>query len=112
MTASSPSSPSGALEAVRELEPALEDDHDAQAVAGTAVDAARAEAERLLAAARRAGTEAGRRRRAAVLAEAEAEASAIRAAGESEAAELLARVAACRDDLVADLTALLLQPEA
>jgi cell division septum initiation protein DivIVA len=112
MTASSQSSPRGALEAVRELEAALEEQHDSHAVAGTAVDDARAEAERLLVAARRAGTDAGRRRRAAVLSEAEAEATAIRAAGEAEAAELLGHVSAGRDGLVAELTALLLQPEA
>ncbi len=53
---------------------------------------ARAEAERLLAEARAPGADAGRRRRAAVLAEAEAEAAAIRAAGEPRRDELRERV--------------------
>jgi hypothetical protein len=41
-----------------------------------------------------------------------AEATAIRAAGDAEAAALLERVAATRDAFVAELTARLLAPEA
>ena len=111
MSAPSETSPRGALEAVRLLERALEE-RGARDEAGSVLDAARAEAERLRAAARRAGIDAGRRRRAAVIAEAEAQATAIRAAGDTEAEELLRRVAAARDELVAELTALLLPREA
>ncbi len=106
-----PSASPGALEAVRQLERTLAARGDARDLAESALDSARAEAERLLAGARRAGTEAGRRRRAAVLAEAESETAAIRAAGDAEARELLERVAAAQDELVAELTALLLPRE-
>ena len=68
------------------------------------MDAARAEAERLLADARRTGSEAGRRRRDEILAEAEAEARAIRADGEAEVQELRERVSARHDELIAELT--------
>ena len=67
-------SAAGALDAVQQLESALEERTDARGIAEAGMDAARAEAERLLADARRTGTEAGRRRRAEILAEAEAEA--------------------------------------
>jgi vacuolar-type H+-ATPase subunit H len=102
MNAPSETSPRSALEAVRLLESALE---ERGTVAGDVLDAARTEAERLRTAARRAGTDEGRRRRAAVIAEAETQAAAIRAAGDAEARELLERVAAARDELVAELTA-------
>jgi vacuolar-type H+-ATPase subunit H len=75
------------------------------------VDNARAEAERLLAEARAAGTETARRRHAALLADAETEAEAIRVAGEAEAQALLERVSSERDELIADLTTLLLPLE-
>jgi hypothetical protein len=111
MSAPIETSPRGALEAVRLLESTLEE-RGARDEAGSVLDAARAEAERLRAAARRAGMEAGRRGRAAVIAEAEARAATIRAAGDAEAEELLQRVAAARDELVAELTAQLLPREA
>jgi hypothetical protein len=111
MTAPSHAAPRGALEAVQRLESALEEQHAASDVAAAALDAARAEAERLLAAGRDAGADAGRRRRDALLAEAEADAAAIRAAGETEARDVLERVAAGRDDLVAALTAQLFPRE-
>jgi hypothetical protein len=98
----------GALEAVRQLERALE---ERGGPAGDVLASARADADRLLEAGRQAGTDAGRRRRAAILAEAEAEAAAIRAAGDTEAKELLDRVAAARHELVGELTALLLPQE-
>jgi cell division septum initiation protein DivIVA len=100
--------PGGGLDAVRRLEHALDDRDDAHDRAVAAVGAARAEAERLLAAARAAGVDAGRRRRAALLAEAEREAETIRAAARSDAARLLQRSAEMRDELVAEFTALLL----
>jgi hypothetical protein len=108
VSAPSETSPRGALEAVQLLESALEERGAAREESGSALHAARAEAERLFAAARRAGMDAGRRRRAAVIAEAEAQAAAIGAAGDTEAAELLDRVAATRGELVAELTAQLL----
>lgn len=98
----------GALEAVRQLERALEERSEPT---GDVLDGARADAERLLAEARRAGADAGRLRRDAVHAEAEAEAAAIRAAGDAAVRELRERVAAARDELVAELTALLLPQE-
>ena len=108
MSAPSETSPRGALEAVRRLESALEERGTARDEAGRVLDAARAEAERLGAAARRTGIDAGRRRRAAVIAEAEAQATAIRAGGDAEAEDLLRRVAVAHDELVAELTAQLL----
>jgi len=100
------------LDAVRRLERALEDRDDARGAAEAALDAARAQAERLIADARASGTATGSRRRAVLLAEGEADARATRAAGEAAAQRLLERVARGRADLVADLTALLLPPEA
>ena len=98
---------------MRQLESALEERSDARDDAEAGLDAARAEAERLLADARRPGADAGRRRRAAVLAEAEAEATAIRAAGEADGARSFASAwPPQRDELVAELTALVLPREA
>jgi hypothetical protein len=101
----------GGLDAVRRLETALEDRDDASGAADAALHAARAQAERLLADARAAGTDAGLRRRAVILADAEAEASAIRAAGETAAEDILERVSVVRDELVAELAAVLLPAE-
>jgi vacuolar-type H+-ATPase subunit H len=112
MSRPTPPSEPVALRAVERLESALADDDDVRDAARATLDAARAEAQRLIADARTRGTDEGRRRRAALLAEAEAEATEIRAAGEAEARELLRRVAVERDDLVAELTAELLVPEA
>jgi len=107
MTALDGSPPHDALGAVRRLESALEERTGGD-IAEAALDAAREEAERLLADARAAGDDEGRRRRAAVLAAAEAGATSIRAAGEAEADALLRRVAAERDELVAQFTAAVL----
>jgi hypothetical protein len=103
--------PYDALGAVRRLESALEKRTGGD-TAEAALDAAREEAERLLAHARAAGDDEGRRRRAALLAAADAEATAIRAAGEAEADELLRRVDAEREELVAEFTAAVLPGEA
>ena len=111
MTARNGASTPGALDAVRRLETALGDRPGASDAAKAGLDAARAEAERLLAGARTAGAESGRRRRAELLAEAEAEARALRAGGQADAEELRERVSTQRDELVAELTALLLPEE-
>jgi vacuolar-type H+-ATPase subunit H len=112
MTAPDGSPPHDALGAVRRLESALEERTGADTTEA-ALDAAREEADRLLADARAAGDDEGRGRRAALLAAADAEATSIRAAGEAEADELLRRVAAERDDeLVAEFTAAVLPREA
>jgi vacuolar-type H+-ATPase subunit H len=112
MTAQNGSSRPGALEAVRRLEGALEAGDQARVEAQDALDAAREEAERLLADARAVGSVAGRRRRAEVLEASEVEAMAIRAAGEADAEELQRRVSAERHELVAELAAIVLGQEA
>jgi vacuolar-type H+-ATPase subunit H len=101
-----------ALAAVRQLEDALEERHDATDLPEAALDAARAEADYLLSEARAEGTQAGRRRRAALLADAEADAMAIRATGETEAAEMLRQQSAERADLIAAFTAVVLGQQA
>ncbi len=106
-----PSSPD-ALTAVQRLESALEQRDGARDVAEDALATARAEADRLLAVAQPAGQMAGRRRSAALVAAAEAEAAAIRADGRARADELRRRAAAERDELIAEFTELLLQVEA
>ena len=112
MTAPNGSPLGGALEAVRRLEGALEAGNQARAEAEAALDAAREEAERLLADARAVGSVAGRRRRAEVLEASEAEAMAIRAAAEADAEELHGRVSAERHELVAELASIVLGREA
>ena len=111
MTTPNGSPPHDALGAVRRLESVLEERTGGD-TAEAALDAARAEAERLLADARAAGDDEGRRRSAALLAAADAEATSIRAAGEAAADELLKRVAAERDELVAEFTTAVLPREA
>jgi hypothetical protein len=111
MTAHEGPPPADALGAVQELEAALALRADARDDAEAGTDAARAEAERLLAEARRVGADAGRRRRADILAEAEAEARKIRDDGEAAVQELRERVADRRDELIAELTALVLPEE-
>jgi hypothetical protein len=103
--------PRDALDAVRRLESELEERSGGD-TAEAALDAAREEAERLLAAARAAGDDEGRRRRAALFAAADAEATSIRAAGEAEADALLRRVAVERHELIAEFTAAVLPREA
>jgi hypothetical protein len=112
MTAPNATRPAGPLEAVQELESELAERTDAREIAEAGMAAARAEAERLLADARRTGSQAGRRRREAILAEAEAEARAIQAHAEAEVQELRERVSSRHDELIAELTALLLPEEA
>ena len=112
MSAPNATPPVDALDAVQQLESALADRTDARGVAETGMNAARAEAERLLADARRTGSDAGRRRRADILAEAEADARAIRADAEADVQELRERVSARHDELIAELTALVLPEEA
>ena len=101
-----------ALAAVRELEAALGERHDVRNSAQATLDAARSEAGRLLREARGDGTEAGRRRRAALLTAAEADATAIRATGDTEAAEILRQHSVERDELIADFAAVVLDQEA
>lgn len=112
MTAPNGSPLRGALEAVRRLEGALEAGEHARVEAEDALEAAREEAERLLADARIAGTVAGRRRRAEVLEASEAEATAIRLAGDADAEDLRRRVAAGRRELVGELAAIVLARDA
>jgi vacuolar-type H+-ATPase subunit H len=101
-------SPLDALTAVQRLESALEERDGARDVAEDALAAARLEADRLLESAREAGRKAGRSRGSALIAEAEAEAAAIRADGIARAEELRRRSSAERDELIAELTELLL----
>jgi hypothetical protein len=112
MTAANATPPTGALEAVQELESALAERADARGTAEVGIDAARAEAERLLADARRIGLEAGRRRRDEILAAAAADARGIRGSADAEVQELRERVSAHNDELIAELTALVLPEEA
>jgi vacuolar-type H+-ATPase subunit H len=102
----------GTLAAVRELEGALEERHDARDSADATLDAARLEAQRLLSDARAEGTEAGHRRRAALLTDAEADATAIRHRGETEAAEIVGQHSVEREELIAEFTAIVLEQEA
>ena len=111
MTAPNATPRAGALEAVQQLESALAERTNGRGRPESRMDAARATAEHLLADARRAGSEAGGRRRGEILAEAEAEVRAIRADGEAEVRELHERLSARQDELVAELTALVLPEE-
>jgi F0F1-type ATP synthase membrane subunit b/b' len=112
MTAPNATPPVDALDAVQQLESALAERTDARGVAEAGIDAARAEAEQLLGDARRTGSDAGRRRRVEILVEAEVEARAIRADAEAEVQELRERVSARHDELIAELTGLVLPEEA
>jgi vacuolar-type H+-ATPase subunit H len=101
-------SPPDALTAVQRLESALEERDGARDGAEDALAAARGEADRLLADARKAGMDAGRSRRNARIAEAEAEAAAIRADGMARAEDLRRRASPEGDELIAELMKLLL----
>ena len=101
-------SPPDALTAVQRLESALEERDGARDVAEDALAAARAEADRLLANAREAGRKTARSRQSALVAEAATEAAAIRADGIARAEEFRRRSSAERDQLIAELTELLL----
>jgi hypothetical protein len=100
------------LAAVRVLEGALDERPDARDSAEATLDAARSAAERLLSEARIEGTEVGRRRRAALLSDAEADATAIRTTGETEAAEIVRQHSVEREELIAEFTAVVLEQEA
>jgi vacuolar-type H+-ATPase subunit H len=101
-------SPVDALTAVQRLESALEERDGARDVAEDALAAARAEGDRLLASAREAGRKAGGIRRSALIAEAKAEAATIRADGTAREEDLRRRSSAEREQLIAELTELLL----
>jgi vacuolar-type H+-ATPase subunit H len=111
MSATDAAAPRGALDAVLRLEVALDGRDDAHDRAAAALTAAHAEAERLLEDARAAGTDAGRRLHAALLADADREAETIRIAAQAEAANLLERSAEAQDELIAGFTAILLPTE-
>lgn len=101
----------GALGAVKRIETALTERDVAREAMDSELDAARAEAERLLSAARIAGVRAGEERREAMLARAHADAEVIRSDGDAEARRLGRRVSAERDLVAAELAALLLVEE-
>lgn len=111
MSTSDESADGGALGAVQGLETALSERNAARAASETKVAAAHAEAERLLAQARAAGTRAGRHRRDALLRDSVIQAAGIRADGDAAVEELRSRMADARDDLVSEFTALLLPEE-
>lgn len=97
----------GTLDAVRRLEQTLERRTTANEVTAERLAAARTEADGILAAARTTGTEAGHKRAAALAAQATADVKAIQAGGMAAAEELRERVLVDRDDLVAELTAII-----
>ena len=101
---------SGTLDAVRRLEQALEAHTGANELAAARLATARGEADGILAAARAAGTEEGRRRVAAL--EPTAEVEAIQAGGQAHLQKLRERVLAERADLVAELAAIVTAQEA
>jgi vacuolar-type H+-ATPase subunit H len=101
----------GALDAVKKIENALAERDAAREALDSELDVARAQAERLVSAARTAGTRAGEERRLALLAKARADAEVIRSTGDAETRELDRRMSAERDVLAAEFTALLLIEE-
>lgn len=101
----------GALEAVQRVETELAERDTSRATADRALTRAREEADQLIAAARAAGDRAGEARRAALMAEADEEVRAIRARGSSDAAKLRHRVGLARDQLVRELTDVVLGTE-
>jgi vacuolar-type H+-ATPase subunit H len=101
----------GALDAVSRIETALSERDAARDATDSVLEAAHAEAERLLSAARTVGMRAGQDRRIAILTRARAESQAIRSDGDAEAEQLASRMAAARDVLAAELMPLLLVEE-
>ena len=97
----------GALDAVRRIEDALTQRDAAVTASDDALQAARAEADAMRAAAREAGTQAGQERRDLILTRAHTDAEAIRADGQAQARHIGRRVSAERDRLAGELTALL-----
>ena len=102
----------GTLAAVRRLEQALEGRTGAKELAAARLTEARGEADGILAAARAAGTEEGRRRVAVLMAVATAEAETIRAGSRADAEELRERALADRDELIAEFAAIVTTKEA
>jgi hypothetical protein len=84
----------GALDAVREIEEAIQARDTARDVADAELETARAEAERLLREARRTGAAQGQASGQAILAAAEADAAAIRSRGVATAEQLIERTTA------------------
>jgi vacuolar-type H+-ATPase subunit H len=102
----------GALDAVKRIETALTEQDAARDTAETELSRAHEEAEQLLGAARAAGERTGQERRAALLREADVGAQAIRRGGAAEVETLDRRLTGAREQLVAELMALLLIEEA
>lgn len=100
-----------ALETLQGFESALEERDDSREVAEDLLTAARAEAEGILTAARIAGERNGQRRRAAMLSDARAEATAIEAAGQADADAIAKWTSAHRQQLIVELSALVLGEE-
>lgn len=92
-----------ALEAIQRLEARVAAEHDKRQATETRLAQAKDEAERLLAAARSNGTEAGAQRRAEILADGAADAESIRAHAETSVQRLRERVLGERERLVTEL---------
>jgi hypothetical protein len=101
----------GALDAVKRIESALGERDAARLALDTDLDAAHAQAERLLAEAHVAGGRAAQERRVALLARADADAEVIRSAGVAEARQIARSVSAQRNIVAAEFTAFLLVEE-
>lgn len=101
----------GALGAVHEIEAAIQARDTAREAAHDEMDAARAEARRLLLEAREAGAEAGRHRRDAILAAAQADAAEIRASGLATAEQFVEETRSQAPALLAMLVPVLLPQE-
>lgn len=94
----------GALAALQQLESKLQDNDNAEQAARQQMIDTRAEAQRILAAARAAGAESGRRRREAILERAQRDVATIRAASAADAALIAQSTTADREALIAELT--------
>jgi len=101
----------GALDAVKRIERALGERDAARQASDSDLDAAHAEAERLLFEARIAGLRAAEERRVALLARAAADVEVIRSVADGEARQIARQVSAQRDVVAAEFTALLLVEE-
>lgn len=102
----------GALGAVKRIETAITQRNGALEAVNAEMTAARSEAERLLDAARAAGTRAGQERRVAILAQADGDADAIRADGAAQEEALTRQMSEAGDGLGAMFTRMLLIEEA
>jgi vacuolar-type H+-ATPase subunit H len=101
----------GALDTLRKLEAELEQGDVNQRSNDNRLAAARAEAERILAQAQSSGAESSRQRRRELVDRARTEAATIRGAATRDAEQLTSRIAAQRDDLIAEFLDLVLGPE-